>query len=196
MGLTGFCYIESLPVDELHEVVVEKSDTRFKFGNGSVVKSLKKVTIPAVLAGVKCLIKTDVVDCDVPLLFGKPSMAKAKVKLDFEKDCASILGRHVKLECTPSGHYCIPIFYVKRCEIQMQQVLMTEGVNRVGNYTVNEINKLHKQLGHPSSKRLIQLLKSAGMNEMEYFKVVEEVTNACDICTKYKRTSGRRGSVG
>ena len=184
------CYIGSLSDKELLEVIEEKSDTSFKFGSGTV-RSLKKVTIPAVLAGEKIKIKTDVVECDIPLLFGKPSMIKARVKIDFEKNCANILGKYVKLECTPSGHYCLPIFDIEQCKSQMQQVFLSERVDRVGEYTVKEITKLHKQFGHPSSKRLIELLKSAGMNNVDCFKIVERVSDDCDICTKYKRTPSR-----
>lgn len=185
------CYLETLSVDDMKKVKEEESSMSFKFGDGSRVKSLKKITFPAVLAGEKCRIKTDVVNSDIPLLFGKPSMEKARVKIDFEIDCAEVLGRHIQLKCTPSGHYCIPIYDIEKCNSQMQQVLVTEGVDRDINYSMKEITKLHKQFGHPSSKRLIQLLKSGGMTNVDYFKLVEEVTDDCNTCTKYKRTPSK-----
>lgn len=46
---------------------------------------------------------------------------------------------------------------------------------------MKEITKLHKQFGHPSCKRLIQLLKTTGETDQKYFKGIEEITTDCDI---------------
>ena len=51
--------------------------------------------------------------------------------------------------------------------------------------------KLHKQFAHPTTKRLVQLLKDAGVNDKEYFDLVENITQECSICMKYKRTPSR-----
>ena len=68
---------------------------------------------PCSVAGVDCEIEADVVDSDIPLLLSKDSMKKAKMKLDLENDSASIFGKEVQLQCTSSGHYCVPIDQVK-----------------------------------------------------------------------------------
>ena len=159
------CFLETLTDEDLQKVVEEKSTMSFKFGDGSVVKSLKRVIFPAVLAGERCKIKTDVIDSDIPLLFGKPSMKKAKVKTDLENDCAIVLGKHVDLECTASGHYCIPISDFKKGNQQIHQVLIMEESCVDQSAIEKEVIKLHKQFGHPSSKRLNQLLKDAGMRK-------------------------------
>ena len=49
------------------------------------------------------------VSSDIPLLLNKDSMKRAKMKLDLENDSASIFGKDVQLQCTSSGHYCVPI---------------------------------------------------------------------------------------
>ena len=154
------CFLDTLSAKDLNRVVEEKSSTSFKFGDGSVINSLKRVIFPAVLAGENCKIKTDVIDSDIPLLFGKPSMKKAKVKIDLENDCASVNGKHVELQCTSSGHYCIPISDFKEGNKQLHQVLMMEGCGNVDqDHIENHVEKLHKQFGHPSSKRRSQLIK-------------------------------------
>ena len=61
------------------------------------------------LAGKKCLIETDIVDSDTPLLMSKSAMKKAAMKLDVVNDKAEIFGKEVKLENTSSGHYSIPL---------------------------------------------------------------------------------------
>ena len=116
-------------------------------------------------------LKTDVIDSDIPLLFGKPSMKKAKVKIDLENDCASVNGKHVELQCTSSGHYCIPISDFKEGNKQLHQVLMMEGCGNVNqDHIENHVEKLHKQFGHPSSKRLSQLIKIGGIKYKDYIE--------------------------
>ena len=70
---------------------------------------MKKVRFPCVVAGKDCEIISDVVSSEIPLLLSNTSMKRARVKLNLEKDCASIFGRDVKLNHTKSGHYYVPI---------------------------------------------------------------------------------------
>lgn len=184
-------YLDSLPDDKRVKVHEEKSKATFKFGDGVVVSSLKKVTFPCVLAGFHCKIKSDVVECDIPLLFGKPSMKKAKVKLNVENDCAVILGKNIKLRCTLSGHYCIPLTTEDNYSNVVKQVMFTVGSKSDESEKQICVSKLHKQFGHPTVKRLSQLLKDAGIQDTDYFRFVEEITDNCNICRKYKRTPSR-----
>ena len=186
------CFMDTLSKEDLDRVIEEKSSTSFKFGDSSVIKSLKRVIFPAVLAGQRCKIKTDVIDSDIPLLFGKPSMKKAKVKIDLENDCASVLGKHVTLQCTSSGHYCIPISDFKEGNKQIHQVLIMEGWGYVDqDHIEKQVEKLHKQFGHPSSKRLSQLFKDGGIKEKDYFDFVGKISDECDICKKFRRTPSK-----
>ena len=49
--------------------------------------------IPAFLEGRDLMIRTDVVDSDIPLLLSVKSVKNAKVKLDLANDTAEILGK-------------------------------------------------------------------------------------------------------
>ena len=53
------------------------------------------------------------------------------------------------------------------------------------------IRKLHRQFSHLTSQRLKLLLKDAGIKDQECIELVEDITNRCDICLKYKRTPPR-----
>ena len=64
------CYLESLNEQDRAEVQSKPGTKWFKFGDRERLKSQGVYTIPAVLAGKKFLIKTDVVDYDIPLLLG------------------------------------------------------------------------------------------------------------------------------
>ena len=101
-------YIHSLSEKEVLKVTEKDSNTTFRFGDGEVHTSMKKVKIPVTIVGKKINIETDVVDCGIPLLLSKKSMKRAKIKIDLENDTAVIFGRRLKLACTSSGHYSKP----------------------------------------------------------------------------------------
>ena len=103
-------YLESLNCDNrLGDVKEYKSNRRFKFGDGNVVKSFKRVIIPAKIGNTSCSIETEVVKSDIPLLLSKASLKKAGAVIDLEKDEAVMFQEPIKLQFTSSGHYCIGI---------------------------------------------------------------------------------------
>ena len=181
------CYLDSLDPAVKSKVVEQPSDTLFKFGGGTVLESQKKVTFPCVIAGTECEIQTDVVNSELPLLLSKESMKKAKVKLDLENDCASIFGREVQLQCTSSGHYCVPIDQINVSVEETKSALTAVKTSE----ETNIIEKLHKQFAHPSAKRLKSLLKDAGGYTEEHMDLVDKVTDDCSVCKQYKKTPGR-----
>ena len=69
--------------------------------------------LPAEIAGRDVMIRTDVVESDIPMLLSRSAMKKASVKLDMEHDRATIFGKTVPINVTSQGHYCVPI--IKSC---------------------------------------------------------------------------------
>ena len=47
--------------------------------------------------------------------------------------------------------------------------------------------KLHKQFGHPSSEKLIKLLRDARVNNKSLENKIREVSDSCEVCLKYKK---------
>lgn len=184
------CYLDMLDEEKQARVMRSKSDTVFKFGGGKRLKSIEKVTIPCEIAGVKCQITTDVVDSDIPLLLGKPAMKKAKVKLDLENDCATIFGETVELQCTSSGHYCVPIV-----ETTMPIGDTVEALLSVDERSTEEnrkrIEKLHKQFAHPTAQKLKYLLEDADVSDKTTLDLVDDVVSKCEVCKQYKKTPPR-----
>jgi len=111
------------------------------------------------------------------------------MKLDLENDIAVIHGKEVKLRCTSSGHYCLPLRDEKEAWKKTEEIMLTLGLS--DKEKKKKIEKLHQQFGHPTSKRLIQLLKDAGIDDELCFIYVEEVSDSCEICIKYKKTPSR-----
>ena len=103
------CYIDTLPGRLKKNLKCENSKASFRFGNGKVLNSQFKVSLPCRLAGKDIEISTDVIDSDIPLLLSKDSMKKAGTVMNFMEDSVSILGTDVKLNCSQSGHYYMPL---------------------------------------------------------------------------------------
>ena len=105
-------------------------------------------------------------------------MKKARVKLDLENDTASILGKNIKLNCTSSGHYCIPLVDEKKIE----EIMFTlEGDDKE---MKKKVRKLHHQFDHPTCKRLSQLFDDAEIMDEICFLFADEISNNCDVCIK------------
>jgi transposase InsO family protein len=181
------CYLDSLDPSVREKVLEMPSETKFKFGGGTVLQSKKIVKFPCVIAGTECEIQTDVVSSDIPLLLSKDSMKKAKVKLDLENDCASIFGNDVQLQSTSSGHYCVPINQINVSVEETKLALVASKETELSDV----IRKLHKQFAHPSAKRLKSLLQDAGVYTDEHMAYVDKVSENCELCKQYKKTPAR-----
>ena len=188
-------YIKGLTLEERTKIKEENSESTFRFGDGRVYESLKKVVLPIKIAGVEWRITTDVVECYIPLLISKKSM-KAHMKMNLENDTALLkVGkeyRQVKLDCTSSGHYRLALQdpeKIRRKVEEIEEILITLGQD--GSEKRKNVKKLHHQFGHPSIKRLKQLLIDAKIEDNESHSLVEEITNGCDTCVKFKRTPSR-----
>ena len=84
----------------------------FTFGDGSTVKSLKKVSFPCWINGKRGFITTDVVECGIPLLLSRRTLKTLKMVLDFENDTMMFKVKKdsaILLVNTKSGHYALPL---------------------------------------------------------------------------------------
>ena len=176
-------YILSLPPDQRSSITMTPSNKIFKFGAGGRIRSLGQCVIPAFLAGRPVNISTDVVDSDIPLLLSKPAMKKAGVKIDTVTDTAEVLGLTVNLDCTSSGHYCLPM--------HKEQILEVCAV-RLGDDKKASLLKLHRQFAHPTTPKLVSLLKDAGCADIEDAgAILDDIRANCDVCKQYAKTPPR-----
>ena len=186
------CYLDALNESDKSSVQEQESSSKFKFGDGALQTSLKKVIIPADINGTKVKIETDVIDNNLPLLLSKSAMQKAATKIDFKNNKVTMFGKVQDLHFTTSGHYCIPLDRKhKIINYEDQNATKVMFTNTLDNKTSQEKKsvamKLHKQFCHPRTFRLRKLLQDGGVNDEEFFKLIEEVEKTCDICCKYKR---------
>ncbi|VDI35885.1 Hypothetical predicted protein [Mytilus galloprovincialis] len=165
----------------------EDGNKVFKFGGGTRLKSIGEYSLPAVIAGKD--VTTDVVDSDIPLLLSRTAMKKAGVKMDLENDTAEIFGQHISLNLTSSGHYCIPIDKTEEIPVADVCAVRLEELDSKKRYAT--LLKLHRQFAHPPMKRLIALLKDAGVWKEEYEQELLTIEEQCEICKRYAKTPPR-----
>ena len=51
--------------------------------------------------------------------------------------------------------------------------------------------KLHKQFGHPTSDKLVRLVKNAGCDSSPLENAIVEITESCTVCCKFKKPKPR-----
>ena len=146
------------------------------------------------------LIKTDVIENELPLLLSKGSMKKSNVKIDFENDKVSFLDQNVDIILTSSGHYAS----VSRMEQLLDNMDSTVDSEKLF-LTINDLSsmssdekknnkiakKLDFQFGHSSSEKLKKLSQSANIHGKELNEEITNVEEQCDICLEYKKSKLR-----
>ena len=180
-----------LSSEELDNIKRDRSETIFKFGNGNICHSIKRITIPVVIAGQNVLLTTEVIENDIPLLLSKDTMKKANTYIDFAND-KIILNKKVPVKFTTSGHYCIPMGKIVDDNhdkvLKSESILFCDDVNELSNVEKEKIAiKLHRQFSNPSSDKLIPLLKDANINDKQLFDMVKNINGNCKVCQKYKK---------
>ena len=186
-------YLESLGEEQVAKIQCSKSSAKFRFGDSEPVASEKKVLLPMTIAERDVLIETEVVPSDVPLLLSKEMMKRSKAALNFENDTISLFGKKQTMICTTTGHYAIPIS--KNSLVDSEENTSSDNVILLSlneNCDVKSVaKKLHQQFSHPTTERLVKLIKNSGVKDEELFRAIEEVGNQCDTCKKYKKCRPR-----
>lgn len=104
-------YIDDLTQDQGNQLMQTESPScrPIRFGDGNLVYSTRNFKLPAKIGLTKCLIETEDVKVDIPLLLSKTSLKKAGTILDIEKDSTVTFKQSIPFEFTSSRHYCVDI---------------------------------------------------------------------------------------
>ena len=181
-------YLSSLSPQEREGALrKEQSTERFRFGGGEVLKSEGRFNLPAILAGKRVTIVTDVVDSDIPLLLSLDTMKRAEVKLFTSDDSAEIFGVKVSLNFTTSGHYCVSLRGEEKVPVSTLQEAFKVEIRGNEGEMMKKLRHLHRQFGHPCTNKLVVLLKNANAWESKFQKMLEEIYKECETCKIYKR---------
>ena len=113
-------YLNSLHETDKYKIQQTVGQRIFKFGGGERLKSKGEYSLPAVIAGKEVIIRTDVVESDIPLLLSRKAM-KTAVKIDLKRDTAMIFGKEIVLNLTSSGHYYITIGRQEKIPVEVRE---------------------------------------------------------------------------
>ena len=209
-------YLDMLPENLLKEVRRLDSRKRFQFGGEYVLPSNGRFSIPAVIMGRKCTIRTDVVESDIPLLFSKQALKKMEANINYKTNEAEIFGKYTILNETSSGHHCIPILpeidldqtssvlHAKLKETDDASLQPNEGnpdadsskpdstkdsskPDLSDDSTKKMLKKLHMQYGHPGRRTFIAHLKAAQVYTECFKPLIDSIYESCEICAVYSR---------
>ena len=171
------------------KIVKIKGVRTFKFGDGNKPNSLYKVILPCVIADTKVSIIIDVMNADIPLLLSKDATKRAGICFNFEDDTVTMLKKKIPLSCTSSGHYYIPITKHLPDKSKFKHIPFIKEISSKNTAEKIKIaTKLHRQFSHPSSKKLCDLVKNAGVTDPEFMKILQRLPNSCELCIRYKKT--------
>ena len=185
-------YLQSLSDDEIANIQYCDSKALFRFGDSKPVMSTKKALLPMMIGKKNIHLATEIVPTDVPLLLSKETMKTAEADIDFKTDSITLFGNKQDLICTSSGHYAIPINQYSQIKSSTNEIDVNDVLLSITNSDMPATaKKLHQQFSHPSSRRLINLVKTSGVEDEELFKSIEKVTERCDTCKRYKKTRPR-----
>ena len=115
-------------------------------------------------------------------------MKRAGTCLNFEDDTVTMLKKKIPLSCTLSGHYYIPITKPLPDKCKIKHIPFIKEISSKNTAEKIKIaTKLHRQFSHPSSKKLCDLVKNVGVTDPEFIKILQTLTNSCELCICYKR---------
>ena len=119
-------------------------------------------------------------------------MKRTKLVLDFSRDIAVVFDESIKLMCTSTGHFCIPLTHMLLTNNNPKIfVLHTSALKNLSitkkKKKKERATKLHRQFAHASKEKLCKLVKEN--KDFDDFKMIEECCNSCDIYMEFKHPS-------
>ena len=185
------CFLETLTDAQKKKIVKIKGVRNFKFSDWDKLNSLYKVIIPCVIADIEVSIITDEVNSDISLLLSKEK--GWNLPQFWRWHCyhrnSVILKKKIPLSCTLSGHYYIPITRLLPDKHKFKHVPFIKEISSKNTAKKIKIaTKLHRQFSHPSSKKLCDSVKNAGVIDPEFIKILQTLPNSCELCIRYKKT--------
>ena len=95
----------------------------------------------------------------------------------------------IPLSCISYGHYYIPITKPLPDKCKFKYIPFIKEISSKNMAEKIKIaTKLHRQFSHPSSKKLCDLVKNAGVTDPEFIKILQTLPNSFELCIRYKKT--------
>ena len=172
------------------EKTCKMSNSMYRFGDGQETKSIKEITIPVFICDKRIKVPVDVVNNNIPLLIGRPTMSSIGMLIDTSKHEVNVGGKTFKLSFNSAGHYIIPIseWTHESCQVVLHLEQLS---NASKEEKKKKAKKLHRQFAHAPKERLIRLLKDGGCDDEEMLSQIERCCDECSFCQKYRKVKPR-----
>ena len=189
----------SLSPDLQNKITIEESSKPFRFGDGVIVNSTKRASIPAFIGQNYVQIVTEIVEANIPLLLSIESLKKGKFTLEFGSDQLIGLGQKINLHTATNGLYALPL--TKNRQLMTNFVTSEDQSEFPIAFKVASVKsdkeialKLHRSFAHPSAERLLRMINAAGSQWSSNENLKEEirqVSENCEVCKIYKKAPAR-----
>ena len=187
-------YMQAIPKHLKHLLSgPHKSKTSFTFGNQQSLKSQGIYKIPVIIANEIHELSIDVIDSDIPLLLSKEHMKKLGIAINLINDTATANGTPIKLHTTSAGHYIINLLGQDDAEdsMVMEHVMLIDLEKASIREQYKMLTKLHKQFGHGSKEKFVDLLKGADKWHEHFDEMIDKIIDGCEGCIMKKRLPDR-----
>ncbi len=170
-----------------------KSKTSFTFGNQQSLKSQGIYKIPVIIANEIHELSIDVIDSDIPLLLSKEHMKKLGIAINLINDTATANGKPIKLHTTSAGHYIINLLGQDDNEdsMVMEHVMLIDLEKATIREQYKMLTKLHRQFGHGSKDKFVDLLKGAEKWYDHFDEMIDKIIDGCEGCIMKKKLPDR-----
>lgn len=182
-------FLSMLPEAVRNKVKYEDAVNTFRFGDGVEVKSAQMVHLPVSLSGTPVVIRSCLVDNDIPLLLSRKSMEDADMVLQFKGARVLLFGKWVNLEKSSNGHLMLPLTDMLWHD-QASVVLHTAAAGVLSDDDIEKkALKLHRQFAHCAKEPLLRMLRrSKNFCDPRLMKSVEKVVDSCEYCARFRKT--------
>ena len=95
-----------------------------------------------------------------------------------------IFGKLLDLDCTSSGHYCVPLHSTS---VNVEECMLVEKIKDIGDKR-KIFNKIQKQFADPNQRKLKDPTIDAGNWDEEYKQLIVKLYGNCEICKRFRKT--------
>ena len=181
-------FIHTLTEKDKAAISEKKSSSIFRFGDGVENVSLKVVTIPIYIGKLRILLDVEIVDKKIPLLLSRSAMKKLGMIVDFRQDVLIFNNTKLKLNCTSTGHYVVPVTVTQADSNEVNFVFNLECLSKLSRREkMGKAMKIHRQFSHASKEKLTKLLKNGGCEDAEFLECLSECCDKCSTCQQFKK---------
>ena len=181
-------YIDTRDQEQLKDISKRPERRYFRFGNSVRYPSYEEISIPLQLGRLETFIKVSVVNAPIPLLLGRKDFKRLGLTINFETETVFVskFSEIFSLETTLQNHLALPLADAETLD---DGVFIIDECNNVDRK--KKIQKIHQVLAHPKADILKRFFKNSSDNSKDILELVDEVSEECDICRRFRKTPSR-----